>query len=272
MLFVAALLSVSRADSTCDDESSMLQMPDRQTNVDSGSSMGQVIDFDLLASECRCPGYFQTDCEAEAAQGCFWAASPTSNGASWCQCGDASPAPPAPPAPAPVPAPVATPAPAPTQQELTFFTGSWNGNRNNWNGEVGVDFLANQAFTITHLGRHADGGSLSASVLVTLWSTATQSALAEVQVGPESVFEGDYAFTELASPITIEAGQEYRMSQQCTSGMADSWYDASSFAATQAQTAAATFIGGVYRRGNGYPLNNDGANRRPGMINFKMLL
>ena len=52
-----------------------------------------------------------------------------------------------------------TPPPAPTIE--AFFTGDWAGNRNNYNGEVGLDILANQVFTITHLGRHADAGSLS---------------------------------------------------------------------------------------------------------------
>merc|ERR1719215_941641 len=42
------------------DEASMLQMP--------------VVETDLVVdtSDCRCPGYVQEECEAEAAQGCVW--------------------------------------------------------------------------------------------------------------------------------------------------------------------------------------------------------
>lgn len=155
-----------------------------------------------------------------------------------------------------------------TPEDRAFFTGSWNGNRNNWNGEVGVDFRANKGLTITHLGRHTYNGALAESIVVTLWSTSTQEALATIQVGPESEIEGTYGWAELASPVYLTDGEEYRLSQQCHSGMPDRWFDASSFAESQAESVA-TFIGGVYRGGNGYPENNDGANRRPGMLNFK---
>jgi len=36
--------------------------------------------------ECRCPGYYQEQCEAEAAQGCVWSDAGESN-EPWCQCG-----------------------------------------------------------------------------------------------------------------------------------------------------------------------------------------
>lgn len=67
---VAALLSVSRADL---DEASMLQMP--------------VVSENLAADkdECRCPGYYQDQCVAEADQGCRWSSEGSSDGP-WCQC------------------------------------------------------------------------------------------------------------------------------------------------------------------------------------------
>jgi len=40
---------------------------------------------DQDASECRCPGYIQEDCEAEAAQGCVWSNAGNSD-SHWCQC------------------------------------------------------------------------------------------------------------------------------------------------------------------------------------------
>jgi hypothetical protein len=148
-----------------------------------------------------------------------------------------------------------------------FFTGFWNGNRNNWNGDVGYDFRANDDISITHLGRALFNGALREYAMVSLWSTQSQALLASVSVGPSSRVDGNYAYEALPSPVQLESGQEYRITQQCHNGMPDSWYDASEFALTQANSVA-TFIGGVYRSGNGYPLNNDGAYRRPGMLNF----
>jgi len=57
------------------DDVVMLQMP----------SVGQVLQSDQDDSECRCPGYFQAECEAEAAQGCVWTDAGSSN-KPWCQC------------------------------------------------------------------------------------------------------------------------------------------------------------------------------------------
>jgi len=75
---VTALFTAARAHV---DESSMLQMPKKNQDV--------VVDED----ECRCPGYFEAECTAEAAQGCVWSSQGSSNGP-WCQClGDAVPVP-----------------------------------------------------------------------------------------------------------------------------------------------------------------------------------
>jgi len=162
-----------------------------------------------------------------------------------------------------LPAPHPQPQPSPA-----FFTGDWVGGRNNYNGDVGLDFRANQHLTITHLGRGANNGHLSEAKLVTLWSTTTQQAIAQIAVGPTSDFEGNYAYSTLPAPVILEAGQEYRISQRCVSGMPDYWYDASD--ATENLDEYATFIGGVYRPGFSYPSRNDGAFRRSGMLNFKI--
>jgi len=65
---VAALLRLSNAEL---DESSLLQiaMPLADLNQD----------------ECRCPGYYQEECEAEHAQGCRWSDAGSTN-KPWCQC------------------------------------------------------------------------------------------------------------------------------------------------------------------------------------------
>jgi len=41
--------------------------------------------IDLDTSECRCPGYYKDECDAEWAQGCVWSDAGNSNGP-WCQC------------------------------------------------------------------------------------------------------------------------------------------------------------------------------------------
>jgi len=74
MPVLAALIGqVAGAGTHGMDEASMLQMP--------------VVETDLVVdtSDCRCPGYVQEECEAEAAQGCVWSDAGESN-APWCQC------------------------------------------------------------------------------------------------------------------------------------------------------------------------------------------
>jgi len=71
LLLVAALIVPSRGD----DETSMLQAP----------MLAKTLQADSDESECRCPGYYQEQCEQEAAQGCRWSDEGSSNGA-WCQC------------------------------------------------------------------------------------------------------------------------------------------------------------------------------------------
>jgi len=103
-LSTLALLGTEAAvsDDNCRplDEASMLQMPVVQNNLD------------VTDSECRCPGYYQAECEAEAAQGCIWSSAGTSN-APWCQCGTAQPPVVPPAAPQPVPVTAAPEPPAP---------------------------------------------------------------------------------------------------------------------------------------------------------------
>jgi len=68
---VAALLSASHVSKA--DDVSLLQMPVVEHN------------FEMDQEDCRCPGYYQEECEAEAAQGCVWSDAGSSN-KHWCQC------------------------------------------------------------------------------------------------------------------------------------------------------------------------------------------
>jgi len=68
---VAAFFRLSLAN-TC-DEDSMLQMP----------VVEKIVKAD--ASDCRCPGYLESQCLENAFQGCIWTDTGDSN-APWCQC------------------------------------------------------------------------------------------------------------------------------------------------------------------------------------------
>jgi len=104
----------SNVDCPAQDEASLLQMPVVQNTLDATDS------------ECRCPGYYQEECEAEAAQGCIWSSAGTSN-SPWCQCDESVVPPPF------VPGPIVEPLPpvvAPLQFDQSG-TNNWCGTSNN---------------------------------------------------------------------------------------------------------------------------------------------
>jgi len=157
-----------------------------------------------------------------------------------------------------------------------FFMGSWNGQSNNWYGDVGISFVPLKNFTIVALGRHHhEQAGTKKTVAVTLWSVETQMALAIASVGPDSFLEGHYRFEPIEAPgVTVTEGREYRLTQACTPQMADKWFDgviSHGELAANAATGSARFIGGVNMSGFGYPANTDGQLRRAGMVNFKMM-
>lgn len=156
-----------------------------------------------------------------------------------------------------------------------FFVGNWNGRRNNWYGDVGISFVPQQDFTIVSLGRHYHNESgITETVPVTLWSVETKTPLAVVNVGPKSFHEGHYMWEPVAAPgVPVSQGREYRLTQACTPGMTDKWFDGSvsyDEVFSNAATGFARFKGGVNESGYDYPENENGQFRRPGMVNFKM--
>lgn len=149
-----------------------------------------------------------------------------------------------------------------------FFLGHWPGTRCDWTGDVGVSFVPLVSGCVTSLGRPAP---LQQSAKVTLWSVATESSVASADVGPDATVEGNYAFAPLAEPFVLMAGSEYRITQHCSAGMLDKWFDGSSTPeeAAKQTSSALRFVGGVCRNEGGYPKRFDGAFRRAGMVNFK---
>jgi len=158
--------------------------------------------------------------------------------------------------------------------------------RNDWNGDVGFRFVAKTALVVTALGRQAPvtefgpGVALAERVAVTLWSAESGAPLRVASVGPESEVEGGYAYSLLKEEVLLDSGKEYRLSQQCTAGMLDMWFDGVIPPLELSEWSAgrlAEFRGGVYRDGFGYPGSHDDDERFPtkyrraGMLNFKML-
>lgn len=159
---------------------------------------------------------------------------------------------------------------------MPYFLGSWSGTRNNWYGDVGISFVAQKTFKIVSLGRHHhDKTGLKHTAPVTLWSVETQRKLAVLDIGPHSVKEGHYHWEPIDSPgVTVTQGREYRLTQACTPGMEDKWYDeAITFEEVEAMAATgyARFVGGVNESGFGYPESENGQFRRPGIVNFKFM-
>lgn len=153
-----------------------------------------------------------------------------------------------------------------------FFSGDWPGIRSDWTGDVGVRFVAEVPCVVTALGRRA-GGPLAEPARVTLWQTEGQEELASVLVGPSSRIEGHSAFEPLETPVPLEAGKEYRVSQLCRARMPDRWFDGYATAQEVSALTAnryARFVGSCCRNDIGFPNREDGEFRRAGMVNLKL--
>lgn len=114
-----------------------------------------------------------------------------------------------------------------TYNSTNFFNGSVEGNRNDWNGQVGFQFVARRNFTILHLGRSSAGsfsGTLNENATVTIWDVSTKTAIARANVGPTSHFDGNYYFETLNAPLFLQNGSTYRITQRTVQGMTP-WYD-----------------------------------------------
>lgn len=152
--------------------------------------------------------------------------------------------------------------------------------RNDWVGDVGISFVPRTAIILVALGRQLhNSAQCREAAIVTLWSADAQVALASATVGPQSPVEVGYAFAPLVADVILESGKEYRLSQQCTRGMADHWFDGAAPATELTQsltTRYVTFGGSVYAEGFGFPDKVDddplipSQCRRAGMLNFKM--
>lgn len=154
-----------------------------------------------------------------------------------------------------------------TVSGLQLFSGPCpGGTRNDFSGEVGIRFRARAALEVTALGRHASLGFLRSDAVVTLWAANSQQALVRIAIGPSTPLHGNYAMKKLAQVVELEAGREYRLTQRCSYGMPDPWFDG--LVETQTTASSVIFLGGCYSGCHGYPSAEDGLRRRGGMLNL----
>lgn len=143
--------------------------------------------------------------------------------------------------------------------------------RNDLEGDIGICFRVEVSFAMTALGRNTGGGICTDAAELALWSAEDQERLATVRVGPSSSVRGCCAFEVLQPHIVVHAGKEYRLTQRCTKGMPDAWWNGCATTAevvAQTRSHLATFVGGVYNFTKGYPSFQDPKLRRAGMVNF----
>jgi tetratricopeptide (TPR) repeat protein len=171
------------------------------------------------------------------------------------------------------PLPTDTPA-SEVMQATNFFRRPYLlGTRNNFDGEVGIEFQTHKPLLLSALGRALGSPrarKLKANTTVTLWDTASESALVSVVVGPHSRVVKGYANEPIQghpSGFPLQGMHTFRLTLGCTVGMPDKWVD--DYPLEDFDNALAAFMGGVYgTEHKGYPGTHDGALRRAGVTTF----
>lgn len=119
--------------------------------------------------------------------------------------------------------------------------------RNDYEGEVGYQIVPKSLLTVTALGRAVHGqAALKASAAVNIWSAKTKKLIATAPVGPNaSTPHQGFSYVDLATPVALQPGQTYYVTQTCTKGMPDLFTN-SGLNADVAKQAMATLGDGVY--------------------------
>ena len=121
-----------------------------------------------------------------------------------------------------------------SETEFNFLHSHFPGTRNDFSGEVGYEFTARRSFRITRLGRgltELNQMELRSTATVTLWNTMTKEPIAVLEVGPGSAglrYSKGYVSVLLPEALLVEEGRTYRLTQTCTAGMQDKWFDGKS--------------------------------------------
>lgn len=169
--------------------------------------------------------------------------------------------------------------PSPSQGGTTNFFARYQADgiemRNDWDGEVGYMIIPRSTITVSALGRPVAHGQakLKAPAAVNVWSVKTHKKIATANVGPAAgAPEPDgYAYTKLASPVVLQAGQSYYMTQTCSRGMPDKFSN-SAANAPAANPMLAALGHGVYSLNghpNTYPGQAEKNSQFAGVVTFK---
>ena len=148
-----------------------------------------------------------------------------------------------------------------------FFDGYVQGERNNYQGNIGFRFTAVQDFEIHRLGR-GSRGTLNETTVVTIWEVSTENSIGSVSVGPSSTLDGDYHYEDLENPIAITAGKEYSITQLCSNGMTP-WNDATLTNNQVPWLSDYADVGvGVYTNSAAYPSSESQVGRWTSVVTF----
>ena len=98
------------------------------------------------------------------------------------------------------------------------------GDRNDYNGSVGYEFVCSKDVTVSSVGRPLNG-EMNQSHTIYIWEVGLQTCIAFAEVKPDSPLDGlGFKTAELNSPVVLKAGEAYRVvSTEYMDG--DKWYD-----------------------------------------------
>ena len=146
--------------------------------------------------------------------------------------------------------------------------------RNDWNGEVGFEFTPKQSLTVTALGRAASG-ELKAAARVNIWSVGSKALVTTGLVGPgsnTSMSDQGYAYVDLVAPISLKQGQQYYVTQTCTSGMPDKWTNTTANAPAANQELVSLGNGVFSPQGSPgvFPTQSEATEQFAGIVTLKL--
>ena len=131
-----------------------------------------------------------------------------------------------------------------------LFTRNYAGQRSDFSGQVGFEFVPAAAISVTALGRSVSGGAIRKPHAVSLWDCATEKPLGRVVVSAaSSKDEQGFACELLTSPLQLLKGRTYRLTSSEEKG-GDPMMDIGDI---RAHLAVADVGPGVFSTGDGFP-------------------
>ncbi len=131
-----------------------------------------------------------------------------------------------------------------------LFTRNHAGQRNDFSGQVGFEFVPAADISVTALGRSVSGGAIRRPHAVTLWDCTTEKPLGRVMVSPASSKDDQgFACEMLATPSQLTKGRSYRL----TSAEEKDGDPMMDLGDLREHLAVADLGPGVYSTGDGFP-------------------